>query len=379
MNRFVSLHPFVRIALALLLLVVPQSCGRGKKAAAPAAPPVVHIGAEDVVVVKEDRLVTGPTLSGTLTARDEATVRAQVAGSVTDVRFDEGEHVTAGALMARVDPGALGASEASAQSGVVSARAALATAEKEQSRQESLFRSGIVAKRDVEVARQQTANARAQLANAQSQAVSANVQLGHTTVEAPVSGVVSSREVDEGDVVQAGSALFDIVDLSTLQLEASVPTDQLTAIRAGVPVEFDVKGVPNRTFHGRISRINPSVDPATRQIQVFAELPNEGSVLVEGLFAEGRVNTASRTALVVPSAAIDRRMSTPSVARVRNHRVERVSVVLGLVDERNDRVEIRSGVVAGDVLLAGASQQLAAGTQVDLAGNASNSTPEPAR
>lgn len=351
--------------LPFLCLLLLPACH--KKAPPPAQPAAIHVGAEDVVIVNDDRVVTGPALSGTLKAKDEATVRAQVAGTVLDVKADEGQRVQRGQLLARIDPGALASMASGAQSEVVTAQNALATAEKDQRRQETLYRDGIISKQQVEMARQATSNARGQLANARAQASSANVQLGRTTVEAPVSGVVSNRAVDDGDVVAQNGELLTIVDLSTLELQGSVPSEQLSALRIGLPVEFQVKGIPNRTFSGHISRINPSADPVTRQIEVFAEIPNDGQTLVEGLYAEGRLASMQRVGLAVPSAAIDRRMSQPAVVRVRNNIVERVPVTLGIVDDRNDRVEITSGVQAGDVLLAGASQQLAPGTHVEIA------------
>jgi RND family efflux transporter MFP subunit len=134
-----------------------------------------------------------------------------------------------------------------------------------------------------------------------------------------------------------------------------------------VPVEFTVTGYTGRTFRGRITRINPAVDPATRQVRVYAEIPNPGNDLVSGLYAEGRVESESRTALTVPSGAIDRRMAKPAVMRVRDGKVERVEVQLGLVDDREQRVEIQRGVEAGDVVLMGASQEIQPGTPVRLA------------
>jgi RND family efflux transporter MFP subunit len=351
----------VRTFFVLLLLVSCRDKAEPEAAVAP-----VKVGPQDAVVVRQERIATGPTLSGTLTAKEEATVRAQVAGSVTAVFAREGETVTTGKLLARIDPGALGAAQSSAQQGVVSARATLGTAQKEQARQEDLFRAGIVSRRDVELARQNTANARAQLAQAESMVSQSQEQLGHTTVTAPIDGVISSQAVAEGDVVQPGSALYTIVDLGSLELTASVPSDELGALRVGSPVEFTVTGLPNTTWRGVITRINPTADPTTRQIEVFVEIPNVERRLVAGLFAEGRIESMSRVGLVVPSSAIDRRMTTPYVSVVRNRKVERVQVVLGIQDEKKDRVEIVKGVQIGDVLLVGAAQQLTPGTVVSL-------------
>ena len=350
-----------RIALCLLLIAACR-----KKAPEAAAPAAVKIGAQDFTVAKRDRITTGPTLSGSLAAQTEANLRAQIAGQVLEVNAQEGDRVAQGKLMARIDPGAFGVAASSAQTAVTSARAALANAQKEQQRQEELARSGIVARRDVEVARTAAANARAQLAQAVAQASSTNVQAGNATVEAPISGIVSKREVSKGDIVQVGTTMFTIVDLRTLQLEASIPAEHLVEIQAGTPVQFTVQGLDNKVFAGRISRINPAADPTTRQIQVFAEIPNASGALATGLFAEGRVENLTRIGVVVPAAAVDRRMTTPAVSRIRNNRVEHVPVVLGIIDEENDRIEIRQGVDPGDILLVGAAQQLTPGTPVEL-------------
>lgn len=350
-----------RIVLFLLLFAACR-----KKAPEAAAPAAVKIGAQDYVVAKRDRITTGPTLSGSLNAQTEANVRAQVPGQVLEVNAQEGERVEQGKLLARIDPGAFGVAASSAQTAVTSARAALANAQKEQQRQEELARAGIVAKRDVEVARTATANARAQLAQAVAQASSTNVQAGNATVEAPISGIVSKRQVSKGDIVQVGATLFTVVDLRTLQLEASIPAEHLVNIQVGTPVQFTVQGLDNKVFEGRIARVNPAADPTTRQIEVFAELPNTSGALATGLYAEGRVENLTRIGVVVPSAAVDRRMTTPAVSRIRNNRVEHVPVLLGIIDESTDRIEIRQGVQPGDILLVGAAQQLTPGTPVQL-------------
>src|SRR3712207_738507 len=127
-----------------------------------------------------------------------------------------------------------------------------------------------------------------------------------------------------------------------MRLEASVPADQVGAIRVGLPVEFNVTGYPGRTFGGRITRVSPTADPATRQVQIVATIPNAGNTLVGGLFAEGRVASESRTAPVAPVTAVDERGLRPFAMRVKNGRVERVEVLLGIRDEASEIVEIRS-------------------------------------
>ena len=112
-----------------------------------------------------------------------------------------------------------------------------------------------------------------------------------------------------------------------------------------IPVEFTVNAYPGRTFTGRVERINPAADPTTRQVRIYVAIPNTGGRLVSGLFADGRVATDARSAVVAPRNALDVRGLRPTAVRLKNGRAERVEVELGLEDEATERVEIRSGLV----------------------------------
>ena len=310
---------------------------------------------------------SGPALTGTLTAERQASVRAQIAGSVLSVTAEPGQAVRKGEVLARLDSASLTEAYNSARVAVTSARNGMALNQRELERQRSLLAAGAVAQRAVETAQQNLVAAQATLAQYQSQLAGAEKQLGYTSVTAPFSGVVSERPVSAGDVVQPGTALYTVVDPSSLQLEASVPAEQLAQLKVGSPVVFNVTGYANHTFRGQITRINPSADPTTRQVRVYAKIPNPGNDLVAGLYAEGRIESESRQGLVVPTAAIDRRLARPAVLLVRDGKVARVDVELGLADDREQKVEVRRGVQPGDVVLLGAAQTIQPGTPVRLA------------
>lgn len=351
--------------LVVLVVLVLSGCGRKQEQQA-AAPPEIVLGPADTAIVVRGEVATGPALSGTLTAQEQATVRAQLGGTVTEALAEPGETVRRGQTLARIEASSLGESLTSARAAVTTARSSLTLAQREEERQRALVEVGAVAERSVETARQQVVAARAALAQAQAQLASAQEQLGDTRVTAPFDGVVSEKTVSAGDVVQPGGALYTIVDPSSLELEASIPAERLSTIHPGAPVEFRVNGFPGRTFRGRITRINPSADPATRQVRVYAEIPNEGD-LVAGLFAEGRVESQSQLGLILPEEAIDRRMGRPAVLKVQDGKILRVEVELGLADEQTQQVEIRRGVQEKDIVLRGAAQELAPGTAVRLA------------
>ena len=343
------------------------ACGRGgeeEKNAQSQQPPEIVLGPADTAVVVQGPVTSGPALSGTLVATDQATVRAQLSGTVLETYAEPGERVERGEVLARLDTAALQDTLISARSAVTTARSQVTLAEREEERQRALVAAGAVARRNVETARQQTVVAQAQLSQARAQLAQAQEQLGNTRVTSPFTGVVSEKPFSTGDVVQPGTALYTIVDPSSLELEASVPAGQIGMLQIGAPVTFTVNGVASREFEGRVTRINPSVDPATRQVRVYAEIPNTDGALVAGLFAEGRIATQMREGLTVPTEAIERSMQQPALLVVRAGKVQRVAVQLGLRDEQAQRVEVRRGVQAGEVVLVGAAQEIPPGTPV---------------
>jgi RND family efflux transporter MFP subunit len=363
-RHFGSFLARVAIVTAALTAV---GCGEAERpAAANAGPPVIDIGRENIVTVARQEISVGPLISGDLRAQREATVRAELGGSVLITVPDEGQPVRQGALLARIAARPQEDAQRSAQSAVRAAEEAFAVAQRELERTERLVKGGALAEREVEGARNAAMGARAQLDDAQARLASATKALGDATVRAPISGIVARRHVNRGDVVSPGAELYTIIDPSSMRLEASVPSDQLAAIAVGASVNFEVRGYPGRVFVGTIERISPMADSVTRQVPIFVTIPNTEGLLVAGLFAQGRVLQEVRTALVVPHAAVNERAGTPWVLRVRDGKTERVEVTLGLRDAQTERVEVQQGLAEGDLLLVGAAQGMTPGTPVRI-------------
>jgi multidrug efflux pump subunit AcrA (membrane-fusion protein) len=131
-------------------------------------------------------------------------------------------------------------------------------------------------------------------------------------------------------------------------------------------VEFTVAGYGARQFKGRIDRINPAVDPATRQVRIYVTIPNQDEGLVAGLFTEGRVESQRKRALAIPVTALDPRGTSPEVLQLEEARVQRVRIDLGIRDLAAEMVEVTNGLAAGDTVLLGSAQGLAAGTVVQI-------------
>ncbi|HEX3233663.1 MAG TPA: efflux RND transporter periplasmic adaptor subunit [Gemmatimonadales bacterium] len=337
--------------------------GKGDATSTAASEPVVAVGRENLAVATMTELRSGPAISGSLEPQQAATVRAEVGGSVLETYAEAGQPVHKGTLLARLEDAAVRDAYLSAKSGVRAAESSLDLAKRNAERTERLAQAGAVAQRDLETARVTASTAEGALADAQARLASAQQQLAHTTVRAPFTGIVSERQADAGDVLQVGGALFSIVDPTSLKLEASVPAEQIGRLRKGTAVEFTVHGFARR-FIGKIERINPVVDPNTRQVKIYVSIPNGDRSLVAGLFAQGRVATDTKRAVAVPVSAIDNRGTSTTVHRVKDGRVAEVPVQLGVRDEAAEMVEVSAGVTEGDTLLLGSAQGVAPGSRV---------------
>ncbi|MGQ0642026.1 MAG: efflux RND transporter periplasmic adaptor subunit [Gemmatimonadaceae bacterium] len=348
---------------AVLILSVSACRGDAKDAQAEGTVPVVTIGPEAIAVVEKQRIATGPAVSGTLAAEREANVRAELGGTVLSTHVDEGSRVAAGTLLARIDDRTVQDQFLSARSAHTVAKNAADLAARELTRFERLAGAGAISQRELEQARQNNESAQAVLADAQARLTFAQEALNDARPRSPIAGVVSERSVSAGDVVSPGAELFSIVDPRSMRYEASVPASDLGAIRVGAPVTFTAAGYPDRTFHGRITRVNPTADPATGQVRITVSVTNAGS-LVAGLFAEGRVAAETHDALTAPTSAVDQRAVKPTVVKLTGGKTQRVEVELGIRDDERGRVEIIKGLTAGDTVLVGAALGISPGTPV---------------
>lgn len=362
-SRKTAVVPFAALALLLSL----AACGRSDASEAPSNDPItVNVGPEGIAVATRTALSIGPLLSGSLVAERTAQIRAEVPGAVVSVNVDPGAVVTRGTSLAKIDDRAIQDAYLGARSGFTAAQQSADLAARELSRAERLHAAGALADRDLENARRADLGARSMLDDARARLSQAEKARDAANVLAPYDGVVSERYVNPGDIVNPGAPLFAVVDPSTMRLEAAVPASELAMLRVGAPVRFTVTGYPGRSFEGRISSINPQADPQTRQVRLFVRIPNQGQRLVAGLFAEGRVASETRDALLVPTSSVDERGLTPVVIRLRNGSTERVSVTLGARDRALDALEIVEGLAPGDTVLVGAALGITVGSRVQV-------------
>ena len=354
-------------AIAGLTLIAAAACGGGAPAdAAAKGPAEVVVGPENIAIVVQAELSTGPTLSGQLTAERSASIRAEVSASVVSVLHEQGDRVTAGTSLLKLDETAFRDNWLSARSGVPAAQTNADQAQREVQRAERLHAVGAISDRELEGARNASVASQAQLADAKARLAGAQKQLDATDVKAPFGGMVAERQASAGDVVSPGAPLFTVIDPASMRLEAAVPAANLADVRIGMRARFTVSGYGARVFDGRVTNVNPAADPATGQVRIYASIPNSSGHLVMGLYVQGRVWSETRRALSAPVSAVDERGLHPFVVRLKGGKAERVEVTLGVRDEERERFELIGGIAAGDTLLLGAAQGVTVGTAVRI-------------
>lgn len=356
-----------RMILGLLALGTLSAAGCSPAADADVSPadgaPLL-IAPENIVVVDTMELRSGPAISGTLEARRNATIRAEIGGAVLAVLVEEGQAVAAGTPLVRLDAATLREQFRSAESAVRVAAEQAELARRNLARSERLAAAGALADQSAEQARAAVLAAEASLADAEARRTAAGTLLGKAEARAPFAGIVSARPVSLGDIVQPGTPLVTVVDPASMELGAAVPVGALEALRRGSQVDFTVPGYEGRRFTGSVERINPAVDPLTRQVRITVTIPNPDGNLVAGLFAQGRVATAASRNLAVPFSALDLRGTAPVLTVLRQGRIAAVTPRLGIRDEAQELVEVLEGLVAGDTVLIGATRGLAPTTAV---------------
>jgi membrane fusion protein (multidrug efflux system) len=325
----------IRCATGGLLVLAAAGCGR-------TPPPRTNLPTEAprrvVSVAVRPSGPDGETVPATVRARERATLTARVPGSVMALPFREGDAVSAGAVVARIEDRALRAALAAAE-------ADRDTAEADRARATKLLSLGVTSAREVE-----QASARAAAARAAAEA--AHEALGYAELRAPFAGRVAARPVNVGDVVMPGAPLVEIDGEGGLEVVATVDEDAVARLFPGAHVAVDVDG-QSSPIEATIRAVAPSGDAATHRAQVRADLPATTGVR-SGRFARLRLApapaakgaAAAEARLVVPESALVRRGGLAGVFVVSGGRARLRWIAAG--EPEDGTVEVRAGLRDGE-------------------------------
>jgi RND family efflux transporter MFP subunit len=342
--KFGLLHRSFLGALCGLTLV---SCGRADRpnpTRAEAAPRAVRVARAEVRPMERVLHVVG-----TLFARDEATVAAEVAGKIEQSHVDLGDQVHAGQVLALIDFTAYEALVRQSAANLARASASAANAAQNLKRIRDLQRDKISSASELDQAVAEDRQRRAEVKAAEAAHAIAQLNLERSRVKAPFDGAVAQRVASVGDYVAVGAPILRLVKTSPLRLRLDVPERQALAVRAGQSVRVSAEGDANR-YTGRIARVAPAIREADRMLVVEADIPNDDGRLRAGLFARAQIVVDEHEEGVsVPANALVTFAGLEKVVVIQDGRAAEKTVTTGR--RGADWIEIVSGLGAGETVV----------------------------
>ena len=337
--------------------------GEGEKK--PTGP--LELATGDVATVSTAALVRRLPLSGSLTPLSQTTIKAKVGGELLEVRVREGQSVSKGEVLARIDTRNQQAQVAAQRAGLEKAKADLAIAKLNLDNNQRLLEKKFIAQNVLDTSQSTHDAAVAGVKLAQAQLELAEIGLQDSVVRAPFAGTISRRLAEPGEKVSSDSPLLGLVDLTQLELQASAPASEIPSVKPGQKAQVRVDGYGEQRFEATVERINPATEQGSRSILIYLSLDNSEGLLRGGMFAQGElVIGESGEGPVVPVAAIRSEAGLKYVMAVVDGKLAQKSVKLGLSTEDNALVEVREGLAQGDVVVVGRLDALKPGTAVVL-------------
>ena len=395
---------------ALVLLYLPWSlimfsaCSKtsGKAVESTSPKPI----AVQVLTVEQKQIRRNVESVGSLFPLDEVTVSSEVEGRVDQVLVDVGDHVAAGQTIVKVVQTELqltleqqraSLQQARARLGlsesgddlkdvrnapeVKKAAADLADAEQKYLRSKTLFEQGLLPKQNFDEAEsrhnaakatydlsvQAVENLRAQLAQSKAATSLAQKKVGDSMIRAPFAGQIKERSVTQGQYLKVQTPVMVIVNVDPMRVRLRVPEKMAAWVKTGQEVSVAVEAYPGRTFTGKITRINPSVDQQTRAFEVEALIDNREKLLKPGFFVKATIPSSFVVdALTIPQQALVYVYGVYKVYVVDGNTLKEREVKIG--ERAGEEVEVVEGLSAGEkVVLAGKGQELKEGAVVEIA------------
>jgi RND family efflux transporter MFP subunit len=354
-----------------------------------------------VETVKEETVKRNVELVGTLAAVDQVTISSEAEGKVSRLLADLGDRVKAGQPLILVDrekqeynldqqraslekslaqlgaPDAQHLPDAEKTPDVQKAAADLAQAKQAHERASALFKRTLVPQQTLDDAAttleskqasydlslQNAKNLRASIQASEASMKLADRQLRDTEIRAPFDGYVEKRLVNLGELVKMQMPVMSIVRVDPLKVIAEIPEKMAPWIKEGQPVQLHVDAYPDRTFIGKVSRISPAVNTATRAFPFEALVPNQDAVLKPGTFARVHIESGKTdNVLTLPYATMQYRYGVNRVFLLEGDKLTAHELKVG--ERLGDRIEIISGVKAGDRVAATDIEKLTDGQKV---------------
>lgn len=352
---------------AIVASLVGYRATQAKPEPRKSGPVTLEFTPADIAVVELKSLTRSIPFSGSLAPVVQTAVKSKVPGEVTRVLVREGEAVKSGQLMAQIDTTDLQARLDAQSAALEEAKARLKIADKNRANNQQLLRQKFISQNAYDTADSTYEAAGAGVRSQEAQLRIARKALDDAAVRAPIEGVVASRTVHAGEKVGVDQALFTLVDLGRMEIEAPAPASEIPSVRAGQAASFRVDGFAERAFEGRVERINPTAQPGSRAITLYISVRNPDGALRGGMFAKGEiVLDRGQPAAVIPATAVREESGQPYVFTIEGGKIARRPIKVGATNELEGLVEVVSGLERGMSVVAARVSGLKAGAPAKM-------------
>ena len=354
---------YIGIVVGLTLLICGCQNSGSEEKIAPKASKAAEPAIVKVIAVKRGDISVPISAIGTIFPEYESKIGPKISGTIEIVHVDEGDQVRKGQALAQLDQKDLLIAVRQGQAAVRVAEAQLKEAEvkvrnlrRERERLANLFKKNVISQQrydDIDTAYSMAVVRveviRAQILSCRENLAMAEQKLKDTVIVAPFSGLIVKRFINQGEFVSTmpPSPLFLIMNIDRVKTEIGLPEVHLARINIGNPVEVKVDTYPGITFRGKISTINPMVDPVSRAFKIKVEMPNKDHRLKPGMFARAKIYPEiHKDALIVPFKSVMKREGNTVVFVVEGDRVRLRAVTAGINNERE--IEVIDGLGEGE-------------------------------
>ncbi|MBH2019761.1 MAG: efflux RND transporter periplasmic adaptor subunit [Burkholderiales bacterium] len=333
----------------------------------------VELAESDVVKAQARDMTQGVAISGSLKAVNSAVIKARVPGELQGLSVREGDFVKAGQVLARIDASEYQSRVRQAREQADSAKAQVNVVQRQYDNNKALVDQGFISRTALD-----TSLANLNAAQSTYRAALAGVEVAAKSVEdtvlkSPIAGQVSQRLAQPGERVAIDTRIVEVVDLSRLELEASLGAQESMSVRVGQSAGLQIEGSP-QTVSAKVVRINPSAQAGSRSVLVYLSIDNSAGSnssssstlpLRQGLFAQGTLGTAQASLLAVPVSSVRTDKPAPYVQAIENGRVTHKAVELGTRGTTQGEALVAvQGLADGMPVIRGNIGGLPEGTQV---------------
>ncbi|MFN1836269.1 efflux RND transporter periplasmic adaptor subunit [Balneola sp. MJW-20] len=327
---------------------------------------------------------------GNIKAQNVVQVNPQVSNRITRIYVDLGDSVRPGQVLAKIYDATFRDQLNQARSQLEQARVALRRDSIAFARQQTLMEQDLTSDSEFEIAEATYRNAVAQFESAKASVTQAQENFSNTEVRSPVRGVISARNLEEGDLATTGTALFEVASTTGYESRIFLPVQDWRAVQVGQPVNMRVSNEDQSTASGSVTRKSPQLDPTTGLGEVVVTLNSLGQSIFPGVLVENIIAIETKeNALIVPRSALVEQVETvvnPETNTIDLERTFSVFVSLGdtvaerriltLGIEQGDRIEVLNGLNPGDNIIVIGQQSLEDGSRINVAGQQNFQSPE---